>query len=62
MNTSVDSTVTAPVCRYMSQQEQQLAEEQEGKGSAWKAYLAEVKAYEKRSCQDSDDYKRPLVK
>jgi len=44
------------------QQEQQNAEEEDVKSSAWKAYLAEVKAYEERTCTDQDGHKRPLVK
>jgi len=43
-------------------QEQQDADEAAGKSSAWKAYMAEVKAYEERTCTDQDGHKRPLVK
>ena len=46
------------------QQEQQLAQQKDmdGKSSAWKAYMAQVKAYEARNCTEQDGYKRPLVK
>ncbi|CAI8026217.1 hypothetical protein GBAR_LOCUS15088 [Geodia barretti] len=46
------------------EQEQQLAQEQDDKdkSSAWKAYMAQVKAYEARNCTDSEGHRRPLVK
>ena len=50
-----------PLSPY-KQQEQQNADEEATKNSAWKAYLAEVKAYEERTCTDQDGHKRPLVK
>ena len=43
-------------------QEQQSAEHEGQKSSAWKSYMAEVKAYEAMKCGDSDEHKRPLVK
>lgn len=48
----------------VSQQEQQLAQEQDDKdkSSAWKAYMAQVKAYEAQNCTDNEGHRRPLVK
>ncbi len=47
---------------YLLVQEQQTAEDQDNKSSAWKSYMAEVKSYEAKNCSDTDDFKRPLVK
>ena len=45
------------------EQQQQLAQQDDAdKSSAWKAYMAQVKAYEARSCTDEDGHRRPLVK
>ena len=45
------------------QEQQQIAQQgDEGKSTAWKAYMAQVKAYEDRSCTDEDGHRRPLVK
>jgi len=63
-----DTHLTAVVSLYPLawnlQQEQQLAQQKDmdGKSSAWKAYMAQVKAYEARNCTEQDGYKRPLVK
>ena len=46
----------------MTEQEKKLSELEGNHSQAWKAYMAEVKAYEARSCTDSDGHKRPLVK
>ncbi|XP_068720188.1 telomerase RNA component interacting RNase-like [Montipora capricornis] len=39
-----------------------VEEEVEGKSSAWKAYMDEVKKYKEMSCSDDSDIVRPLVK
>ena len=56
-------SVSAHVLPTEQEQQQQQAQlEDKDKSSAWKTYMAQVKAYEARSCSDDDGHRRPLVK
>eukprot|EP00731_Ephydatia_muelleri_P018190 Em0011g230a len=43
-------------------EQEQAIDGTDAKSQAWKAYMAEVKAYQERTCSDHDGHKRPLVK
>ena len=51
------------MCLFFEQQKNQEGDDEgECKSQAWKAYMAEVRAYEEKTCTDGDGHKRPLVK